>query len=1006
MNKKYMRFCTRCFLFFCPMLVYSPLRGTTFINDSTTSANNYELFIAEDAAKKFSITDALAGKIDFQPIRGQTVAAGFTQSAYWVRLTYSLSARKQWVLELEWPHLEYLDFYVYDGQKQVRTRLSGYMRQPSGRDYMNRNFIFDLPETSGKEFTIFLRFECQVPLIVPIAIRSLGDTFIKNSNEKMFYGFVFGVIGIMLLFNFFLFLTLKDINYLNYVFFSLCFGGYSVAVSGYLREFLPDNPKINLYFVPAIVSSVWLSNYWFVRKFLELRQRSKPLYWTYTVGIVVSFLFLFPATFISPFHTDMLLDFHSLISGLLLLISSGYIWIRGHRAARFMFLAFTSWIIGMIFLLARNWGLLPHNFFTTHSLQLGSLLEMSLFSLALGDRINTIKAERELAQREALDSERKAVESLKQAESIKDTFLANTSHELRTPLQGIIGLTENLQTQLTEASAREGTDLILQSAHRLSHLIDDILDYSHLKEHGLKLNLADLDLGAQVEKVLRNLEFISRSKTIPIVNHIARNQIYVRADIQRLQQILYNILGNALKYTLAGAITVDARSQGDFIAVSVRDTGIGISADQIAGIFDRFGRIDDQKVGGTGLGLTITKNLVELHGGNISVESKLNHGSVFTFTLPVGAAYLESPTMPILTKQSPYLMAPPPDADRYVLVVDDDPFVLRSTAEHLRRRGFSVVTAHDGMTARRYLENPIAPMIVILDLMLPDVSGITLCRDFREKYSPKDLPILMLTARSELRDFVSSANAGANDYLTKPFKDSDLFLRIDNLLAMASLRRDLERTEAKHLRRIYEDLHDSLGGILTDISFMTASLRPEEKIDSSAIRDLQEHSAYALKTLRERLQAMADQVELEKDFFGCLNAQLLRRYALAGRTLRFNVVGEAAGYLLRHESLFLRKELSLLVQEIATNDLKYGNGEAEWTWKAEDSSLRLEIATHTEFNPAKQKTGMGTASIANRVAILGGRIQYTVSEDALKIHIELPIRPGVEDYFKPEAITG
>jgi len=100
-----MRSCVKCFLVFCPILVHSPLNGTTFINDSTTSVDNYELFAAEDAAKKFSITDALAGKIDFQPIRGQPVAAGFTQSAYWVRLTYRLSARKQWVLELERPTL-------------------------------------------------------------------------------------------------------------------------------------------------------------------------------------------------------------------------------------------------------------------------------------------------------------------------------------------------------------------------------------------------------------------------------------------------------------------------------------------------------------------------------------------------------------------------------------------------------------------------------------------------------------------------------------------------------------------------------------------------------------------------------------------------------------------------------------------------------------------------------------------------------------------------------------
>ncbi len=962
------------------------------INESTTSVDIHpEIFVAEDAAKRLSIADVLAGKLDFHLIQGQTVAPGFTKSAYWVKFPYSLTALKQWILELEWPHLEYLDLYIYDGQTQIKSRMSGYMRAPSARDYLNRNFIFDLPKTDGKRFDVYIRFECQVPLIVPIAIRTLGDTFIKNAAEKMFYGFVFGVIGIMLLYNFFLFLTLRDINYLNYVFFSLCFAGYSVAVSGYLREFLPDYPRVNLYGVPAVVSLVWLSNYWLVRTFLELKSRSKTLYWIYTAGILISLFGFLPASFIYPFHTDILLDFHSLISGLLLLISSGYVWLRGHRAARYMFLAFISWISGMILLLARNWGLLPHNFFTTHALQIGSLLEMSLFSLALADRINIIKAEREQAQRGALESEKKAVESLKKAEAIKDTFLAHTSHELRTPLQGIMGLTETILAQTGDVTMRENADLIMQSARRLSNLINDILDYSRMKEHDIMLNRADLDLGLQVNKVMRSLEFASRSKGVPIFNNIRTGTVFVSADEQRLQQILFNLIGNALKFTTIGSVSIEAMEESGQVSIHIRDTGRGIPAPKIEGIFQRFGRVDDNNTDGTGLGLTITKSLVELHGGRIHVESIVDRGSTFTFSLRSAQSCGElAPSAEIQAANATVRQVA--IKSKYVLIVDDDPFILRSTSEHLRRRGFEVATAHDGASARSHLlEGEIPPILVVLDLMLPDVSGIQLCREFREKYAAKDLPILMLTARTEFRDFLSAANAGANDYLTKPFETADLFLRIDNLLTLATLRRDLETTESQYLRRVYEDMHDHLGSLLTDISVMTGQLREGEHFDSAVVRELQKQSAYALRILRERLQAMADQAELTKDFFGSLNAQLLRRYINAGRTLRFTIEKEVSPQLMREENMLLRREIYLLVSEIATNDLKYGVNEAVWSWWCESALLCLKITTHSNYNPTIQKRGLGTASIANRMAAVGGKISYELRETLLDISVEFPM---------------
>ncbi|MFO1470985.1 MAG: 7TM diverse intracellular signaling domain-containing protein [Turneriella sp.] len=965
----------------------------TDITDATKSADlKIQLEKFEDAGKKLSIDDIVAGKAKFTAVPSANVSPGFTRSAIWLKLPYSLNSEKQWVLELEWPHLELVDFFVLDGKTIKFHKMTGHNRDPTLKDYLNRNFIFDLPQTAGKPAMIFVRVETRLPLLLPITLRTLGESFLANARDKMFYGFVFGVLTIMLFYNFFLFLTLKDRNYLYYIIFSASIGLYSLGVSGYMPEFIPHWPAFTIYVIPISVGMVWLTNFLFIRAFLDLKRRSRILYRTYSAGIVLMACAI-PATFLDAFVADMFFDAISLVSSLMVLISSGYIWITGHRSARYIFLAFFSWVMGIVLLLLRNWGFLPSNFLTTHTVPIGSMLEISLFSLALADRVNLIKAEKAQAQREALESQMQAVESLKKADAIKDTFLAHTSHELRTPLQGIMGLTESLLANLTDLSARENAGLIMQSARRLSNLINDILDYSRMKEQDIILNLADLDLGVQVDKVMRSLEFASRSKGVPICNGIQMGTVFVQADEQRLQQILFNLIGNALKFTAHGSINVQATAENGAISICVSDTGAGIPADQIGGIFQRFGRIESHQATGTGLGLTITKSLVELHGGKITVKSTTGSGSAFTFTLPA-AQSTEAELFPPEIRLSVPASPKAPVGSKYVLIIDDDPFILRSTSEHLRRRGFEVATAHDGASARIFFEAEIPPMLVVLDLMLPDVSGIQLCREFREKYAAKVMPILMLTARSEFKDFLSAANAGANDYLTKPFETADLFLRIDNLLTLATLRRDLETTESEYLRRVYEDMHDHLGSLLTDISAMTVKLREGDQFDREAVQELQRQSAYALRILRERLQAMADLAELTRDFFGSLNAQLLRRYANAGRTLRFIVDENVALQLGRDENMLLRREIYLLVSEIATNDLKYGLGDAVWSWGSDSGSFRLRITTQSNYNPAKHKRGLGTASVANRVAALGGRVGYTLQETTLVIDVEFRIFPG------------
>lgn len=244
-------------------------------------------------------------------------------------------------------------------------------------------------------------------------------------------------------------------------------------------------------------------------------------------------------------------------------------------------------------------------------------------------------------RKQAYEREHTLNRRLQELDKLKDEFLANTSHELRTPLNGIIGLSESL---LDEAAGpvpepmRRYLEMIAYSGKRLANLVNDILDFSKLKNHTLQLNKKSIDLHPFVDVILKMTTPLVGSKNLELINAVPEQLPNISADDDRLQQILYNLLGNAIKFTDSGTVTVAAESEGDFIVLDVADTGIGIPEDQITKIFESFEQVDgtnNRRYGGTGLGLAITKRLVELHGGSVEVSSSVGRGSMFRLRFPI-----------------------------------------------------------------------------------------------------------------------------------------------------------------------------------------------------------------------------------------------------------------------------------------------------------------------------------------------------------------------------------
>lgn len=241
---------------------------------------------------------------------------------------------------------------------------------------------------------------------------------------------------------------------------------------------------------------------------------------------------------------------------------------------------------------------------------------------------------------------------LKELNLLKDDFLANTSHELRTPLHGIIGIAESLLDGATgplTPKTKEHLSYIHASGLRLNYLVNDILDFSKLKHKNIQLSLTAIDLHVLVNVAIFHCQALLKDKNLRLMNMIPRRTPLAHADENRVLQILYNLIGNAIKFTESGSVEIDAAQQGGFLHVKVKDTGIGIELDQQLAIFQSFEQGSPSingKYRGTGLGLTVSRQLVELHKGTITVASTPGQGSVFTFTLPISSEEPEIKAVP------------------------------------------------------------------------------------------------------------------------------------------------------------------------------------------------------------------------------------------------------------------------------------------------------------------------------------------------------------------------
>ena len=387
---------------------------------------------------------------------------------------------------------------------------------------------------------------------------------------------------------------------------------------------------------------------------------------------------------------------------------------------------------------------------------------------------------------------RTAKEAAEAANEAKNQIMANTSHELRTPLHGIINLADLIRIGASgpvSPQAVQDLEMIINSASRLNSLVNDILDFSKLQKQQLEIQHKPVDLFQVTENSLALLKPLHRKKPIDLQNELTKDLPLVDGDEDRIQQILFNLLGNALKFTESGEVRLSAVVQDGWVEVAVADTGIGIPQDKQERIFDAFEQGDastERTHGGTGLGLSVAKQLVELHGGRIWLESVVGQGSVFRFTLPCSSASEQERKEPVFSKKTnttkalPFAVAEPIDApvveeepglepnvdllvddpsEVTILVVDDESINRQVLRSQLEMVGYWVEVAIDGLQGLKLLKK-LNPQVILLDVMMPRLSGYQTCYRIRQKYSASEMPIILLTAKDQPEDTVRGFQHG------------------------------------------------------------------------------------------------------------------------------------------------------------------------------------------------------------------------------------------------------
>ncbi|MFZ5765019.1 MAG: 7TM diverse intracellular signaling domain-containing protein [Thermodesulfobacteriota bacterium] len=765
-----------------------------------------------DTTRQLTVEEVAAEPVTafFLPSRDHTPGFGFTDAICWLRFTVVNRGPEtvRTFVEIGYPLLDHIALYT-PSAAGFTVMEAGDSLPFAQRAIQFRNFVFPIDLQAGEEKTLFLRCETTSSMNFPLTLLSTVALAERISTEQTLLGLYYGILGTMLFFSLLFYLILKDITYLYYLLF---IGGYmlfQLSINGLAFQYLwPKSIWWANNNIPFFIFFSFLFATLFTRKALDTAKLVPRLDKLLLVIVAVAAAGLFVSPFID-YSLSIRASSSFCLSVLVLIYAAIFCAIKGHRPAIFYSVAWIAFLVGVGVYALKSFGLLPNNFFTAYGLQIGSAWEVVILFMGLADRFHLMAEEkkqiqeeyarklklqvdertadllqvnRHLAQ-EAMER-RLAEEKAESANRAKSAFLANMSHEIRTPMNAIIGMSGLALKQEMPVKVRNYLEVIRDAGQSLLGIINEILDFSKIEAGKLHLEKTAFSLTALLDELVDMFGHRVGEKQGLELIVILEEEIPCQliGDPLRLRQVLVNLISNAVKFTESGEIVVAVRCSARMeeairLCFTVRDSGIGINPAVIDTLFESFVQADTsttRKHGGTGLGLTISRRLVTMMGGEITVASEPGRGSTFAFTLDFP---LQS------DRPEPRYLLPPERAGLSVLVVDDNSLARETMARLLTGFGCRVSSASSGEEA---LANLVAEAgaeragwdLLITDLRMGGMDGVTLAGNIHAIPELAGLPVILVASLRHEAELARSATAAVEVVLNKPIKRSCLYQAI------------------------------------------------------------------------------------------------------------------------------------------------------------------------------------------------------------------------------------
>lgn len=765
-------------LLFCLPLMASAVEFDEF-TQSLPLGRSLQVF--EDPSGQATIADVRAQDArQFKAHDKTTLNAGYSRSAFWLKIDLHYrpsnpAAQRTWLLELAYPPLDHLDLYLPDASGEYRlVRQTGDALPFASREIRQNNYLFDLPFKPDQQQTLYLRLASEGSIQAPVTLWS-STAYLEDQPVRLYVlGIIYGVLLGMLVYNLFIYLSVRDTSYLYYIFYIGSFGLYQLSVNGAAVEyFWPDNPWWANAATPFFIGCAGLFGSQFARSFLQTKTHSAWLD-RLLIGLIAFSALVIGLSLMTSYALALRLATTLALTFTVVIFAAGILaWWRGLRVARYFIIAWSAFLLGGIVNTLMVLGLLPNVFLTMYASQIGSAIEVALLSLALADRINAMREQQAQTLYDAGQKLEVLNQQLAHSNKLKDEFLATLTHELRTPMNGVIGSLELMQTVDLDPELEQYQQTAAGSARDMMRMVNGILTLTELQAGKLKVTPGSFSLRAVVEALRVQFEGNAASKSLDFkveVLPILPDRLH--GDGAKLAQCLECLLDNAIKFTRVGglALRVTGRPSTDnrmALSFAVIDTGIGFTDLGEATLYQRFFQLDGsmtREYGGLGVGLAICRQLVELLGGKLTHRSEPGCGSRFQldveFELPIIEAPADQPARDCIRAPQ----------DCTVLLVDDNSVNQLVMRGMLLKLGFRVRSADSGAAALDCLQRESFDAVLI-DCQLPNHEGASLCCQIHALPGCAHLPVFMLALSA---DREQCAPGAAIDYLHKPVKFEDL----------------------------------------------------------------------------------------------------------------------------------------------------------------------------------------------------------------------------------------